>query len=533
MQYVKECLQLLYWIYFKHYTLEQHVREICPEITVLYEDNSAEAKANPRLQQFYDQASIMTTLPQFFFFAVLSLMTFERGIAELSVLIELLKNNLPLFGVSVILLTIYTVTSGRYALIITAITALGYLFATNELLNILTYHPLRQEIFGGIFSMAVGISIRTQMQVITNFTKSESNSLVNNILLSIFRNLDRSMIVGVATGGIICGEVGSAVGWKIGVAFIFVSVGYERTGTDLAILVALSIAFSMAINDAVAFGWAFGISFVFSVLRIYFWLPELLWTLCLKFVPSSRASRLRFLPPQFDQLIYLPLPFLPGFIAAAYQENQAAARQTISYLISSTNQQKTAGKAMLLIAAESFSRCGSAKEIAAVRAQLDWLPAELAGKITDCLELSQDTAAALEASTPYRKEKRIGQVLKKLEQLRRGLAFASAREATALGSVLDHWLRLLETEQRVLREAARRSEEIPQVYLPGPPLEPDKAGSLFKGRRDLFRQIESLILSAQPPTLVLHGGRRSGAGGSAHPLGPASAPPDPAAAGQR
>jgi len=260
----------------------------------------------------------------------------------------------------------------------------------------------------------------------------------------------------------------------------------------------------------VTYGVAVGISYILTVLRVYVWLPELLWTLCLKLAPVPPARRLRFLPPQFDQLIILPLPFLPGLIAAAYQENQAAARQTISYLISSTNQQKTAGKAMLLIAAESFSRCGSAKEIAAVREQLDWLPAELAGKITACLELSQDTAAALEASSPYRQEERLKQVCGKLVRLRNSLADASAREATALGSVLDHWLRLLETEQRVLREAARRSEEIPQVYLAGPTLDPDKAGSLFKGRRDLFRQIESLILSAQPPTLVLHGGRRSG-----------------------
>ncbi|MCI5161719.1 MAG: hypothetical protein D3917_06790 [Candidatus Electrothrix sp. AX5] len=59
MQYVKECLQLLYWIYFKPYTLKQHVREICPEITDPYNDDiykrSAATKANPRLQRYDDQ----------------------------------------------------------------------------------------------------------------------------------------------------------------------------------------------------------------------------------------------------------------------------------------------------------------------------------------------------------------------------------------------------------------------------------------------------------------------------------------------
>jgi hypothetical protein len=59
MQYVKECLQLLYWIYFKPRTLIRHVWEICPEITNPYADNiyrrSAEAWANPRLKRYDDQ----------------------------------------------------------------------------------------------------------------------------------------------------------------------------------------------------------------------------------------------------------------------------------------------------------------------------------------------------------------------------------------------------------------------------------------------------------------------------------------------
>jgi AAA+ ATPase superfamily predicted ATPase len=272
--------------------------------------------------------------------------------------------------------------------------------------------------------------------------------------------------------------------------------------------VAGGVAFGVA--GGVAFGVAGGVSFIFGVLRLYFWLPELLWTVLLKFWPHPAAAKLPCLPPQFDQLIILPLPFLPGLIATSYSENQAAARQSINYLISSTNQQKTAGKAMLLIAADEFRRCQTAKDIAAVRGQLNWLPTQQAGKITDCLELSQDVAAALEASTAFRKEERLKLVCGTIEQRRNALAAASAREATALGSVLDQWQSILTTACHTLHETALRSGEIPQVYLPGPPLEPDKAGYLFKGRRDLFRQIESLLLSAQPPTLVMHGSRRSG-----------------------
>lgn len=71
--------------------------------------------------------------------------------------------------------------------------------------------------------------------------------------------------------------------------------------------------------------------------------------LMLKILPLRPADRRRFLPPQFDQLIILPLPFLPSLIVEAHWENQAAARQTINYLITSTNQQKTAAKAIRLM----------------------------------------------------------------------------------------------------------------------------------------------------------------------------------------
>ncbi|MCI5130922.1 MAG: ATP-binding protein, partial [Candidatus Electrothrix sp. EH2] len=232
--------------------------------------------------------------------------------------------------------------------------------------------------------------------------------------------------------------------------------------------------------------------------------------LCLKLAPVPAARCLPWLPPRFDQLIYLPLPFMPTFIAQAYQENQAAARQTIDYLITSTNQQKAARKAMSLIAVEECSRCQTAQNIAAVRKQLSWLSEKPSAGLTACLDISQDVTAALEASSPYRKAQQLDKIIPKIDRQRNALAAVSAREATSFGSVLDQWQRILETARKTLREQAAQSDEIPQVYLAGPALDPNKAGPLFKGRRDLFRQIETLTLSAQHPTLVMHGGRRSG-----------------------
>jgi len=498
MQYVKECLQLLYWIYFKPYTLKQHVRDICPEITDPYFDNyyrrSAEARVNPRLKRYDDQCWWLAALaPSVVVFLHIVL---ETGVERL------------LYGPHRFL-SWYSIAVG-----------FGWyhpsLFLIGWLPGQIIVRAIRRKLVEKTAWIVIIVALALYVASAVLLRQLHASRLISMMAEAVMNGMSFGVVAGVMGGVAVNMGIGVAPyiwrGVSGNVAFGMVAgvMGGVAFGVAGGVAVSVAVIVAFGVPGGVWFGLALGVFFNLGVLRFYFWLPELLWVLFLNLWTHPAATKLRFLPPQFDQLIYFPLPFLPGLIAEAYQENQAAARQTISYLISSTNQQKTAGKAMLLIAAESFSRCGSAKEIATVREQLDWLPAELAGKITACLELSQDTAAALEASSPYRQEERLKQVCGKLVRLRNSLAETSAREATALGSVLDHWLRLLETEQRVLREAARRSEEIPQVYLPGPPLEPDKAGSLFKGRRDLFRQIESLILSAQPPTLVLHGGRRSG-----------------------
>ncbi|MCI5139435.1 MAG: hypothetical protein D3922_13720, partial [Candidatus Electrothrix sp. AR1] len=275
-------------------------------------------------------------------------------------------------------------------------------------------------------------------------------------------------------------------------------------GMAIGTVIGIVIGVKSGIETAVAIS----ISYALGMLRFYFWLPELLCMFLLALWPGRASAKLSWLPSQFDQVIVLPLPFLPGLIAAAYWENQAAARQTINYLIFSTEQQKAARRAMFLIAAEECERCRTIREIASLREQLSWLSEEPSPGLSSCLAISQEVAAAQEASSPYREARQLGKVIQRFEGQINSLAAASAREATAFGAVLDSWQRILETARKTLREQAAQSDEILQVYLAGPALDPNKAGPLFKGRRDLFRQIETLTLSTQHPTLIMHGGRR-------------------------
>ncbi|MGK7878473.1 MAG: AAA family ATPase [Xenococcaceae cyanobacterium] len=289
--------------------------------------------------------------------------------------------------------------------------------------------------------------------------------------------------------------------------------------SSVAFGVALGVAFGVGGGVAlgVAGGVALGVAFILGVLRVYFWLPELLWTLLLFLFArqGNVAQYLCYLPPRFDQLIILPLPFMDTLIVEAYRENRAAARQMINYLTTSTHQQEVAAQAMAGIAVDSLNHCQTLGEIIAISHQLTWIPspppAQLGTMLPQFLEISQSVRAADTATSAYRKTELLISPITSLINLRDSIAFSrDAGLATTFGSIADRWLSILQTARSNLEEQARESQEIPQVYIAGAALDPETAKSRFKGRQDLFREIETIALALEPPVLLFYGGRRTG-----------------------
>jgi len=293
--------------------------------------------------------------------------------------------------------------------------------------------------------------------------------------------------------------VGVAVGVAVGIA------------VGIAVGVVFGVAFSVFFGVTLGFVWVLG------VLRVYFWLPELLWMLFLALLARQgyAAKCLPYLPPRFDELIHLPLPFMDGLIVEAYTENPAAARQTIDYLIASTNQQKVAAFAMTEIAVNCLNKCQTLNDIAAIAEQLAWIPSppppEVGELLPQFLDLSQIIRAATTGTSAYRQTELFAPPITALTQLQNSLAFSKdAAVATTFGSIAQRWLGILQAARRTLESQASQSAEIPPAYIAGAALDPETAQNRFKGRADLFREIEDLALAAQPPVLFLQGGRRTG-----------------------
>ncbi|MDF5735640.1 MULTISPECIES: ATP-binding protein [unclassified Nostoc] len=475
--YVAECVRLLYWIYFKPFTFERWLRDINPELKPTDNINKqAEFYINPRLRRYAGQARWLTAV-------------------------------VPMFAV-LLVAPVYTLTSGEsFNWFQSCVFLVGWFIGRilnrggNKnrlvifLVAALTIFLAYQFLSGVAFSVAVGVAGGVAFSVAVD--------VAGGVAVGVAVGVAFSVAVGVA-GGVAFSVV---VGVAGGVAF--------SVALGVAFNVALGVAFSVA--GSIAFGVAFSVAWILGVLRVYFWLPELLWilTLFLLFPNGKRVNCLRYLPPRFDELIILPLPLMDMMIVEAYRKNPDVARETINYLITSTNQQRVAAQTISGIAVDTLNRCQWLSDIVEIANQLAWIPSpapkELGAVLPQFLDISQNVRASQEATSLYRQYELLNIPITALRQLAQSLALTTdARVAVSFSKTVQSWLTILETAQRTLNEQAQQSKEIRQVYIAGNSLDPETAKNRFKGRRDIFEEIESLTLSEQPPVLLLYGGRRTG-----------------------
>jgi len=474
--YVAECVRILYWAYFKPFTFASWLRAIHPELTPT--DNPfakrAEFRTNISLQRYAGQVWwLIAVVP---LLAVLVVGSVYTGFS--SETFNWLRSSLLLL---VWLISLLLARSNNYNL------------------NIVLF-----LVSGGIILLTVlGVVPDVVLDVIPGMS-----GLVFGVVWGVAWGVVWGVTLGVASG---------AASGALGVLGVLgVAWGMTR-GAVSGLVFSVVWGVVLGVLSSMVSGVLSGVAWTLGVLRVYFWLPELLWMLIL-FLLSRRGDTARwlcYLPPRFDELIILPLPFMGQMIVEAYRENPSAAHETIDYLITSTNQQNVAAEAMSGIAVDSLSRCQTQSDIADITDELAWIPSpppkELGFVLPQLLDISQGVRTSVAATSPYRQSELLNPPITALRELLNRLAFGkNARLATTFGSIAQHWLTILETAQRTLEEQAHYSKEIRQVYIAGNALDPETAKNRFKGRIDLFREIERLALEEPPPVLLLYGGRRTG-----------------------
>ncbi|NEU80933.1 ATP-binding protein [Nostoc sp. UIC 10630] len=469
--YVAECVRLMYWIYFKPFTFKRWLRDIHPELKPRDNpfDKQAEFRANPRLHRYAGQVWwLIAVVPMVAVLLVAPVYTLISG-ESFDWFISCF------FLVGWFIGRVVDRGGNKNSLVILLVAVLTMFFAARFLSS------------GVAFDVAFGVAF--------------------GVMFDEVFNVAGDLPFGVAAG--VAGVMAFGVAFGVAGGVVF-DVAFDVAG-GVAGGVARGVAFD------VVFRILIGVVFIFGALSVYFWLTELLWilTLFLLFPNGKRVNCLRYLPPRFDELIILPLPLMDVMIVEAYRNNPTAACETIDYLISSTNQQKVAAQAISGIAGDILNRCQRLSDIVEIANQLAWIPSpapkELGIVLPQFLDISQNVRASQEATSLYRQYELLNIPITALRQLAQSLALTkNARVAVSFGNTAQSWLTILETAQRTLNEQAQQSKEIRQVYIAGNSLDPETAKNRFKGRRDIFKEIESLTLSEQPPVLLLYGGRRTG-----------------------
>lgn len=505
--YLAECIRILYWAYLKPYTFANWLKEIHPELKP--RDNPfkmwSQFTHNPKLHRYAQQVQlIIATVP----LLVVILVGLTRELFQ-----SLPKENKNFDWKFV---AIYFI--GWW---------IGLWLARKDYKKLDKWFQQCSLIFVPlllIIHYVVEKNIFKESTGFLNMFQTSGWGIALGIAWGVSLGTTGVVIFGIALGiisglGLQLYEINFRAGWRIGWFFVSSNASGVALGVTVGILFGIGFAIQ---SHAGLVNW---LGFVFFIIPGIFYLIELLWMFFLYLLSQhvDVVVLLRWIPPRFDERILsqVPLvsnisqlPFLAEMIKEAYLWNPAAARGTIEYLNNSTNQQKVAADAIAKIAVDSLEECKTLKDIGQVAYKLDWIASPLSKEngfvVPLMLDISQDVNAAHESSSVYRNYQLLKDPIRDLKELIDKLAKGSSRLATTYGRIAEHWLSILKTAQRNLEQKAVESEEIRQVYIAGNALEPERAKERFKGRHKIFREIENLALSDQPPVLLLYGGRRSG-----------------------
>jgi len=455
----KECLRVLYWVFFKPLTLRRYVNSLEPDLPKNYSLWQARRKlcSNRKLQGLL-WATLFDTL------------ILPWILALLIVPVEARITGSPIDWTRVAVGVAFGVVIG---------VVLGVMFGV-----------VADMAFGVVWGVAWDIGF----------------AVVFGVAVGVTSGVGRGVAFDVAIGT----AFGIAFGITIGVA-IGVAIGVE-----------LNMVFGVVLGVVigVAFGWAAGVASIIYCLRIFLYLPELLWIwllrLIVRFQPALSVRLLRFLPPHFDEVIWFPLFGLIGLLRQASHLDMRAALDEVFFLINSLTQRGQARFALADMIAYAFEDVTNIEALALFSQEGNWLPDDLKQVRPDAAEIlpglfaiSRELGLAIQSGSPLSQRLALRETMDQLDGLQKKLNHLGREGKERWGPVLAKWYKVM---QSGLEQAAHFSQStggVENPYQAGTPL-PLSRRNLFKGRQELAADIANALRERGRPTLILHGPRRMG-----------------------
>lgn len=344
---------------------------------------------------------------------------------------------------------------------------------------------------GATFGVVFGLAVSLAFGGVEGMARSVARSVASSVASSVAGSL-----AGGVTGGV-------AIGMTRGMAF------------GLAVSLSLSAAFGL--TGGVAYGVAYWLVY-FRLLTYPFEVAlSTITYIVSKQQPSAIARVWRWSPVAWNEMIWLPLPFISKMLVMFVQQDRAEGLRQIAFVAAERRlQHRAALKASLQVAINDL-RTKSINELADTTDKLEWTTdalAELANEIKIALprfdRAAQHVGQYLALRNAYRKSAAMKKAVTEIESLQRSLIAMRGRAAPQLLRTANEWRALIESELEIIEARAEAARELPNPFAFGNPIK-ETENNVFTGRRDIAHQIEASILGAnQAPTLLLHGPRRMG-----------------------
>ena len=204
-------------------------------------------------------------------------------------------------------------------------------------------------------------------------------------------------------------------------------------------------------------------------------------------------------PLHYDEVIQLPLLGLDEHLAAIAKTDPEACLEALADVGASLRQQWAIPRALSQILLAEVRGCTALDLIERFHDATAWLPTTLIATdeqtfLTELRSISADTAGALAGMTAEARQQGLQTQIKRLQNLRLQLGRNNSTKMRIYAEPLIQWQRALEAEATRVAQERALIGELPMRYSAGAVLEPGAAA--FHGRDDLFRALESLLISS-------------------------------------
>jgi uncharacterized protein len=379
-------------------------------------------------------------------------------------------------------------------------------------------------VLGVLLGIALGIAGGIALGIAGGIALSIAASIAVGVMLGIAGGIVLGVLLGIALGialGVLLGIVsGIAFGIVLGIVSGIMGVIIFNPTVGTTVVIAVGVLLDVA--GSIALGIAFAMCYLLGLFRLPFYLVS--GPSALKAYLKSRGDPahvfyyLHRCSLYWDEIVYLPLPYLKQTLLIASAQDAEKALEEIAFIAAERPRQLRAARgAALEMAIGYIEQCKTIQEIAEVAHYLDTIfPQETkllnpqwSAPITRIRDASRD---AQRFSSPIGRVARmeaLDDMVKQLKSVHPNVAFRDARLNARLGKVIDIWLALARQEQEALKQVPVYIGRIDNPYNPGYPLKPEDP--LFQGRYDLAQVLESVLMKGdRRPTLLLTSERRMG-----------------------